>query len=106
MEVRGIATSPILAWRFPRRPSVFVLARDLDMRIQQHMMPREALYIADEVFFTGTAAEITPVTKIDDIPIGDGKRGPVTKRIQKEFFGILDGSIEDRHGWLTPVRTE
>ena len=85
------------------RHSVFVLARDLGMRVEQHTIPREALYIADEVFFTGTAAEITPITKIDNIAIGKGQRGPVTEKLQKEFFGILDGSIDDRHSWMTPV---
>ncbi len=85
------------------RHSVFVLARDLGIRIEQHMIPREALYIADEVFFSGTAAEITPVTKIDNIAVGDGIPGPVTKKIQDEFFGIIHGEKEDRHNWLTYV---
>ena len=67
------------------------------------MIPREALYIADEVFFTGTAAEVTPIRSIDRIKIGVGKRGPVTERIQKEFFAYIAGEIPDRHGWLTPV---
>jgi branched-chain amino acid aminotransferase len=61
------------------------------------------LYIADEVFCTGTAAELTPVRSIDRIIIGAGKRGPVTKRIQEEFFAIVTGSKPDRHNWLTPV---
>jgi len=82
------------------RHCVFLLARDLDIRIHQHVIPREALYIADEVFFSGTAAEITPVTKIDNILVGDGKKGDITDKIQKEFFGIINGEIEDRHGWL------
>jgi len=82
------------------RHSIFLLARDLDMRIDQHVIPREALYIADEVFFTGTAAEITPVTKIDNIAIGTGKRGPVTKKLQERFYGILKGELEDTHNWL------
>jgi branched-chain amino acid aminotransferase len=85
------------------RHCVFTLARDFDIRIQQHVIPREALYVADEVFFSGTAAEITPVTKIDNIVIGDGRRGPVTERIQSEFFRIVEGAIPDRHGWFTPV---
>ncbi len=83
------------------RHSVFVLARDLGITIRQHVLPREALYIADELFFSGTAAEITPVTKVDNIVIGDGKRGPITEKIQREFLGIVRGKIEDRHGWLT-----
>ncbi len=85
------------------RHSVFVIAKDLGMRIEQHLLPREALYIADEIFFSGTAAEITPVTAVDKIPIGDGKRGPITAQIQKHFFGIVQGEIEDTHGWLTYI---
>jgi branched-chain amino acid aminotransferase len=61
------------------------------------------LYIADEVFFSGTAAEITPIRSIDRIAIGKGRRGPVTERLQKEFFGIVTGAKPDRHGWLTAV---
>jgi branched-chain amino acid aminotransferase len=85
------------------RHCVITLARDFEIRIQQQVIPREALYIADEVFFSGTAAEITPVTKIDNIVIGDGKRGPVTERIQSEFFRIVEGKAPDRHNWFTPV---
>jgi branched-chain amino acid aminotransferase len=61
------------------------------------------LYIADEVFFTGTAAEVTPIRSIDRISIGSGKRGPITERIQKEFFAYIGGDIPDRYDWLTPV---
>jgi len=86
------------------RHCVFTLARDLDIRIHQQVIPREALYVADEVFFSGTAAEITPVTKIDNIVIGQGRRGPVTERIQSEFFNIVEGRTPDRHGWFTLVR--
>lgn len=85
------------------RRCVLQLARDLDIPVQEQPLLREALYIADEVFFTGTAAEITPVRSVDRIPVGDGRRGPVTKRLQEEFFGITSGYVEDRHGWLTPV---
>ena len=85
------------------RHCVFSLARDFGIRIHQHVIPREALYVADEVFFSGTAAEITPVTKIDNIAIGDGKRGPVTERLQSEFFAIVEGRIPDRHNWFTYV---
>ncbi|MDA0990117.1 MAG: branched-chain amino acid transaminase [Verrucomicrobia bacterium] len=85
------------------RHCVFMLARDFGVRIHQQVIPREALYIADEVFFSGTAAEITPVSKIDNISIGDGKRGPVTERIQSEFFKIVSGEIPDRFNWFTPV---
>lgn len=85
------------------RHSVFVICKDLSIRIEQHLLPREALYIADEVFFSGTAAEITPVTSVDKIPIGDGKRGPITAQIQKHFFGIVQGEVEDTHAWLTYI---
>jgi len=70
------------------------------------MIPREMLYIADEVFFTGTAAEITPIRSVDRISVGAGKRGPITERLQKDFFGLLSGEAEDRHGWLLPVPVE
>ncbi len=85
------------------RHSIFVLARELGITIKQHVLPREALYVSDEVFMTGTAAEITPVTKIDNIKISDGKVGPITKKLQKEFFDIITGKSEDRHNWLTKV---
>ncbi len=85
------------------RHTVFVLARDLGIRIEKHMIPRESLYIADEIFFSGTAAEITPVTKVDNIVVNKGTRGPITKRIQNEFFGILRGEKEDKHKWLTYI---
>ena len=67
------------------------------------IVPREMLYIADEVFFTGTAAEITPIRSIDRIAIGKGRRGPVTERLQKEFFALIAGTVPDRYGWLSPV---
>jgi branched-chain amino acid aminotransferase len=85
------------------RHCVFVLAREAGLRIRQQVIPREALYISDEVFMSGTAAEITPVTKIDNIVIGAGRRGPVTEKIQKAFFDIVEGRTADRHGWFTPV---
>lgn len=85
------------------RRAVITLAHDLGYEVREEIIPREWLYIADEVFFTGTAAEITPIKSIDRIPIGSGSRGPVTKRLQEEFFGITSGQIEDRHGWLTYV---
>jgi branched-chain amino acid aminotransferase len=85
------------------RHSVFVIAKDLGMRIEQHLLPREALYISDEVFLSGTAAEITPVTSVDKILIADGKVGPFTQKIQKQFFAIVQGEVEDSHNWLTYV---
>jgi len=85
------------------RGAVLTLAQDLGIPVQEQAIPRELLYIADEVFFTGTAAEITPIRSIDRVPIGAGRRGPITERLQVEFFGITEGEIPDRHGWLTPV---
>lgn len=85
------------------RGAVMTLAKDLGIPVQEQAIPRELLYIADEVFFTGTAAEITPIRSIDRVTIGAGRRGPITERLQVEFFGITEGEIPDRHGWLTPV---
>jgi len=85
------------------RDSVLCLAKDLDLPVVEQQIAREALYIADEVFFCGTAAEITPIRSIDRVTIGAGRRGPITERLQVEFFGITEGEIPDRHGWLTPV---
>ena len=85
------------------RMVVTALCRDLDIEIREMPLPREMLYVADEVFFTGTAAEITPVRSVDKVPVGSGRRGPITRRLQDEFFGITEGRIPDRHGWLTPV---
>ena len=67
------------------------------------IVPRELLYIADEVFFSGTAAEITPIRSIDRIAIGSGRRGPIAERLQKEFFGVINGARAGSHGWLSPV---
>lgn len=85
------------------RDSVLTIARDLGIPIVEQGIPRELLYIAEEVFFTGTAAEITPVRSIDKISVGKGTIGPLTKRIQKEFYGIVTGEKADRFNWLTPV---
>lgn len=85
------------------RRCVTTLARDMDYSVREQLIPREVLYMADEVFFTGTAAEITPVRSVDGIPVGAGGHGPVTKRLQQQFFGITSGEIHDSHGWLTPV---
>jgi branched-chain amino acid aminotransferase len=85
------------------RDSVLHLARELGIPVVEQMIPREMLYIADEVFFTGTAAEITPIRSVDKISVGKGSTGPITKKLQKEFFGIVTGESEDRFGWLTPV---
>lgn len=83
------------------RNYVMTLIKDLGYELREQMIPRDLLYIADEVFFTGTAAEITPIKSIDHSPIGIGSRGPITKKLQDEFFGIVTGKASDRHGWLT-----
>jgi branched-chain amino acid aminotransferase len=88
------------------RDTVITLAKDAGYIVAEQQIAREMLYIADEVFFTGTAAEITPVKSVDRIPVGTGTRGPVTERLQKEFFALLDGEAEDRYGWLTPIPVE
>lgn len=87
------------------RRSVIRLAEDLGIKVIEQNVPREALYLADEVFFTGSAAEITPISQIDNITIGNGKRGPITEQLQRAFFDIVEGRVEDRHGWLTHVST-
>jgi len=86
------------------RACVIKLAQDLGYAVREELIPREALYTADEAFFTGTAAEITPIRSVDGIPVGEGRRGPITARIQGEFFGITSGELPDRYGWLTPVK--
>ncbi len=85
------------------RDTVLTLARDLGIPVVESVMPRELLYIADEVFFSGTAAEITPIRSVDRIAVGKGSRGPITEQLQREFFGIVNGTKPDRHGWLTAV---
>jgi branched-chain amino acid aminotransferase len=82
------------------RDSIIQLARDMGLEVREEQIPREALYIADEVFFTGTAAEITPITSVDRIPVGTGVVGPVTRRLQEAFFDVIEGRSRDRHGWL------
>ncbi|MEW6684581.1 MAG: branched-chain amino acid transaminase [Candidatus Edwardsbacteria bacterium] len=101
-----LQTPPLGASVLPgiTRHSVITLAKDLGLEVQEVLIPREALYIAEEVFFTGTAAEISPITSIDKIVIGDGKRGPIAKKLQDAFFAIVSGEEEDRHNWLTYVK--
>jgi len=85
------------------RHTAITLARDSGLRVESRAIPREFLYIADEVFFTGTAAEITPIRSIDKIQIGSGRRGPITQQLQETFFKAINAEVEDRHGWLTFV---
>jgi branched-chain amino acid aminotransferase len=85
------------------RDSAMTLAKAHGIEVVETNIPREMLYIADEIFFTGTAAEVTPVRSVDRIQVGAGKRGPITEVIQKDFFGIVNGTSPDKYGWLTPV---
>jgi branched-chain amino acid aminotransferase len=85
------------------RSSIITLAHDLGFAVREMELPREMLYIADELFFAGTAVEVTPIRSVDKIQVGDGRRGPVTTAIQKAFFDYVKGHVPDRHGWLTPV---
>ena len=85
------------------RQSVIQLASDLEIPLREEVMPREMLYAADELFYAGTAVEISPIASVDKVPVGKGERGPVTKRIQDAFFAIVRGETADRHKWLTPV---
>jgi branched-chain amino acid aminotransferase len=86
------------------RDSVLTIARHLGLAVTEQAVPRELLYIADEVFFTGTAAEVSPIRSIDRILIADGKPGEITRKIADEFFAIANGLKPDRFGWLTPVK--
>jgi branched-chain amino acid aminotransferase len=98
-------TPPLSASVLPgiTRDSVITLAREQGIPVVETPLLREALYVADEVFFTGTAAEVTPIRSVDKIQIGEGRRGPITERLQKAFFGIVEGTLQDRYGWLTQV---
>ena len=85
------------------RNSVVQLAEDLNIPFKETVIPREMLYIADEVFFAGTAVEITPIRSVDHIQVGKGVAGPITLKLQAEFFALTSGKKPDRHNWLTPV---
>jgi len=86
------------------RASIIQILEDLKIPFIEDTVPREMLYIAEEVFFTGSAAEITPIRSIDKIPIGTGERGPITKKLQDEFFSYINGKKEDKYNWLTYVK--
>ena len=85
------------------RDSILTLARELGIPVSEAGIPREMLYIADEAFFTGTAAEVTPIRSVDRITVGKGDVGPITRALQREFFGIVHGTQPDRFHWLTAV---
>ena len=88
------------------RSSIITLAQDLGITVVEQTMPREMLYLTDEAFFTGTAAEVTHLRSVDRILIGDGSMGPITKKLHDEFFGIVYGTKPDRYNWLTPVKVK
>jgi len=85
------------------RDSVMTIARDLGFTVVERAVPRELLYIADELFFVGTAVEVTPIRSVDKIVVGPGVRGPITETIQRAFFDIVNGRAPDQYGWLTSV---
>jgi branched-chain amino acid aminotransferase len=82
------------------RDAVMKLAHDLGIEVRESSVPRELLYLADELFFTGTAAEITPIRSVDRIQVGTGRRGPITERLQRAFFGLFSGATPDTRSWL------
>ena len=100
-----IYTPPLTASILPgiTRNSVITIARDLGYKVREEMLPRELLYICDEAFFAGTAVEITPIRSVDKIKVGDGRRGPITTAIQRQFFDIINGEVPDQHNWLRYV---
>ncbi len=85
------------------RDTVISLAADLGYTVREESITRESLYIADEIFMTGTATEVVPVKSVDRIDVGEGSRGPITKKIQSAFFGLFDGTTEDKNGWLETI---
>lgn len=87
------------------RDSVIRIARELGYTVSEQVIPREMLYIADELFFTGTAAEITPIRSVDRIEVGPGKPGPITLAVQQVYMGMATGKMPDRYGWLTRVES-
>ncbi|HEV8487903.1 MAG TPA: branched-chain amino acid transaminase [Blastocatellia bacterium] len=100
-----VMTPPLYSTILPgiTRDSIIKICERLRIPVLERAIPREMLYIADEVFFTGTAAEITPIRSVDKVIVGAGRRGPITTEIQKQFFDIITGESEDEFGWLTPI---
>jgi branched-chain amino acid aminotransferase len=100
-----ILTPPLGASVLPgiTRDTIVKIAAQMNIPVVETIIPREMLYIADEIFFSGTAAEVTPIRSVDRIVVGAGRRGPITEKIQKRFFAIVEGTHEDAFGWLTPV---
>ncbi|MBP8274811.1 MAG: aminotransferase class IV, partial [Acidobacteria bacterium] len=87
------------------RDTVVTLARDLGLAVSEMALPREMLYVADEVFFVGTAVEVVPIKSVDKIKVGTGERGPITAKLQQAFFDYVNGKTPDRHNWLTYIGT-
>jgi len=81
-----------------------ILEKEMKLTVRHQAVPREMLYLADEIFFTGTAAEVTPVASVDRLAVGTGKRGPITEAVQKRYLALVKGEAEDVYGWLTPVK--
>ncbi len=100
-----VMTPPLYSTILPgiTRDSIIKICERLRIPVLERAIPREMLYIADEVFFTGTAAEITPIRSVDKVVVGAGRRGPLTAEIQRQFFDIITGESEDTFGWLTPI---
>jgi len=100
-----VLTPPLGASVLPgiTRDTIVKVAGQLGIPVVETIIPRELLYIADEVFFTGTAAEVTPIRSVDRIQVGQGHRGPITEQIQKRFFSIVNGDVKDEFGWLLPI---
>jgi branched-chain amino acid aminotransferase len=100
-----LITPPLVSSVLPgiTRDSVLALAHRLGIPVEEKVLPREMLYLADELFFTGTAAEITPIRSVDRHAVGAGSRGPITAALQKAFFDVIEGNASDEHGWLTFV---
>lgn len=88
------------------RDAILTLARDMGIPVREQALPREMLYMADEIFLTGTASEVTPVRSVDRVPVGNGRRGPITTQIQSRFLDLAKGAGDDRYNWLTYVRAE
>ncbi|MDF2179080.1 branched-chain amino acid transaminase [Aliiglaciecola sp. CAU 1673] len=100
-----VSTPPRTAAILPgiTRDTVITLLKELGYEVREENIPRETLYLADEILMCGTAAEVTPVRSVDGIKVGNGGRGPITEKVQEKFFGLFNGSTEDKWGWLTPV---
>ncbi len=88
------------------RASVIQIAKEMGLEVVEQSLPRELLYVCDEAFFTGTAAEVTHLRSVDRVLVGDGSMGPITSRLHKEFFSLVNGLAADRFGWLTPVKVK